>query len=689
VSEFSVRATALLRRLEADRSAPLVQSELSELRSLWRTLSADERHQAAPLASALTAAQANEPRQISLVDEDAAARRALTGLDRVEALDETIVDRRYHGPRDPDALLAHFGLDAFRPGQRDAVAAALAGRDSLVVMPTGGGKSLCYQLPGIASEDLTVVVSPLIALMADQYRRLRQGGHPATMIASGMEGAAVTRALADVRGGRARIVLCSPERFASASFMDALATRRVDLFAVDEAHCVSEWGHDFRPDYLRLRTVIDRLGSPTVMACTATATEAVADEIITRLGLRDPFALRAGFDRPNLSFDVVAIDGAGTKARKGQLLSLALSDASMRPAIVYCGTRRDVEEATELLRSEGLLAVGYHAGMAPDERASAQHRFMTADAEIVVATNAFGMGVDKADVRAVIHWAIPTSVEAYYQEVGRAGRDGMPARGILLSSRSDLGRLLNFIRRDAIEPGDVLAVVRGLESRGARDTLELDPSSDDRERICLGIAERAGYCRLEPARGGRLAVTLTAEGSAARLIAICREARDRAWLAYHAVEAFACASDACRRRTLLDHFGDARPAAPTGRCCDICDPDTIGLPEPATLAAVRRSRRGRSAAAGSSVPDAPALREGDKALFAALREWRVRAADGKPAFTVAHDRTLIAIAAARPNSLASLARIRGVGPAFIERHGAEVLALLASGAAGEAARNGR
>ncbi|HTX10654.1 MAG TPA: ATP-dependent DNA helicase RecQ [Solirubrobacteraceae bacterium] len=688
MSEFTERATALLRRLEADRSERLAQSELSELRSLWRTLSADERDRAAPLASALAAAQSSEPRQISMVEEDTAARRALAGLDRIDELNDA-VERRYDGPRNPDALLAHFGLDAFRPGQRDAVAAVLAGRDSLVVMPTGGGKSLCYQLPGIASTDLTVVVSPLIALMADQYRRLLQGGHPAAMIASGMDGSMVTRALADVRGGRSRIVLCSPERFASASFLDALAARRVDLFAVDEAHCVSEWGHDFRPDYLRLRSVIDRLGSPTVMACTATATEEVADEIVTRLGLRDPFVLRAGFDRPNLSFDVVGLDGAGTKARKGALLSLALSDSSMRPAIVYCGTRRDVEEVTELLRSERLLAVGYHAGMPPDERASAQHRFMTGDAEIVVATNAFGMGVDKADVRAVIHWAIPTSVEAYYQEVGRAGRDGAPARAILLSSRSDLGRLINFIKRDAIEPSDVLALVRRLESRGARDGLELDPLSDDRDRICLGVAERAGYCRLAPARGGRLTVTLTGAAAAARLTVICREARDRAWRHYHAVQAFACAPNACRRRTLLDHFGDHRPGAPSGRCCDICDSDTIGLPDPTTLATARRSRRRGHTAAGDSAPETPALGPADPALFAALREWRLRAADGKPAFTVAHDRTLTAIAATHPNSLESLAQIRGVGPAFIERHGADVLALLTTSAVGDADRDGR
>jgi ATP-dependent DNA helicase RecQ len=670
MTTFSDRAMTLLPQLEADRADPHVITELQALRTLWRSLSDAERAEAVPVASALAAAQAPPPPQPALFDEDIAARRALQGLDRIDV--EAAFECRYTGPRDPDRLLAHFGLDAFRPGQREAVVAALEGRDSLVVMPTGGGKSLCYQLPGIASEDLTVVVSPLIALMADQYRRLRVGGHPVAMIASGMERSAAIQAMADVQSGRARIILCSPERFASASFLAALASRRVDLFAVDEAHCVSEWGHDFRPDYLRLRGVIDRLGSPTVMACTATATEQVGQEIIERLRLREPHVLRAGFDRPNLSFDVIPLDGTGSKARKQMLLSLALADPSMRPAIVYCGTRREVEEVTETLRSEGLLAVGYHAGMPPDERAAAQHRFMDADAEIVVATNAFGMGVDKADVRTVVHWSIPKSVEAYYQEVGRAGRDGKPARGILLSSRADLGRLIKFITNDAVEAGDVLAFMRRLSAgsggNGDGPTV-IDPSRSDRDRVCLGIAERAGLCRLEPAPGGRLAVTVTDTDGGGRVAAICRHARDRAWRAYHAVEAFSAATGECRRRSLLDHFADARPASPTGRCCDVCDPDTIGLPDPSSLTPARPRKSARPT-------EAAAVEPADAPLLDALRAWRLQAADGKPAYTVAHNRTLEQIAAVRPASVDELAQIRGIGPAFVDRHGERVLALV-------------
>ena len=360
-----------------------------------------------------------------------------------------------------DALLAEHGYAAWRPGQREAVIAALEGRDSLIVMPTGGGKSLCYQLPGLAGEDLTIVVSPLIALMRDQARRLRGGGHPVTMIASGMSEENVARTMAEVRDGFARIVYCSPERFGSRVFLGAIGQRRIDLLAVDEAHCVSEWGHDFRPDYLRLPEVAEQLGRPPVMACTATATVAVSREIAARFEMREPLQVRSGFDRPNISFDVVALEGKGSKARRLALLEAGLADPANRPAIVYCGTRKDTDELATTLRETGLRALAYHAGMEPEDRSSTQEGFMNGEIEVIVATNAFGMGVDKANVRSVWHMAIPTSLEAYYQEAGRAGRDGEPARAVLLAIKTDLGRLLRFNEQRAGDPELAIAYERG------------------------------------------------------------------------------------------------------------------------------------------------------------------------------------------------------------------------------------
>ncbi|MEY2516807.1 MAG: ATP-dependent helicase RecQ, partial [bacterium] len=248
----------------------------------------------------------------------------------------------------PETLLGLLGLTSFRPGQRDAVQSALDGRDSLVVMPTGGGKSLCYQLPALAGDDLTVVVSPLIALMRDQCARLTDLGHPAVMLASGGDGDSNRAALEQIRDGRAAVVFAAPERFASSAFRAALQRRAIALFVVDEAHCVSEWGHDFRPDYLRLASVITELGHPPVMACTATATPKVAEEIVARLGLRDPARVRSGFDRPNLSFDVLAFDGEGSVARKRATLLAGLAMPDNRPAVVYCGTRKSTEEVAAL-----------------------------------------------------------------------------------------------------------------------------------------------------------------------------------------------------------------------------------------------------------------------------------------------------------------------------------------------------
>ena len=436
-------------------------------------------------------------------------------------------------------------------------------------------------------------------------------------------------------------------------------------------HCISEWGHDFRPDYLRLPRVIERLGRPVVMACTATATEGVATEISQRLGLDDPLMIRAGFDRPNLSFDIVQFEGKGSKARKLAMLRHGLADEANRPAIVYCGTRRDTEEVAQALREGGLSAVAYHAGMAPDERASAQHRFMTGDAEVITATNAFGMGVDKADVRSVWHWAIPTSVEAYYQEAGRAGRDGLPARAVLLAGRSDLGRLVRFIKMREVEPESVSLYAQRLKAGAdgeGRSTI--DAPRDDQDRVKLAVAERAGAFEVEPAPGGRLELSFNATINLARARAACKEAQDRSWRAYRAVERFSF-SDSCRRRALLDHFGDSTPGAPEGRCCDVCDPASW-LPDPEELE-VKATRRGRKAA-----PAAVDLSPEDEPLFESLKEWRLGAAAGKPAYTVANNRTLELLASSRPRDLEGLAEIHGIGPAFLKRHGDDVLELVAA-----------
>src|SRR3712207_6555561 len=243
-------------------------------------------------------------------------------------------------------------------------------------MPTGGGKTLCYQLPAIASDALTVVVSPLIALIADQHRRLLDAGVASVMLASTLGEEANRAALDHIRDGRARVAFCAPERFGPGAFRRALAARAIGLFGVDEAHCVSEWGHDFRPDYLRLRPVIEELGRPPVMAATATATPKVASEIASRLGLRDPVVVRRGFDRPNLSFDVLPFAGDGAVARKRGALLAGVRDPANRPAIVYCGTRKDTDAVRDLLEHEGIATCAYHAGMSPDARRAAQERFM-------------------------------------------------------------------------------------------------------------------------------------------------------------------------------------------------------------------------------------------------------------------------------------------------------------------------
>jgi ATP-dependent DNA helicase RecQ len=573
------------------------------------------------------------------------------------------------GDATPERLLALLGLSAFRPGQREAVQAALDGRDALVVMPTGGGKSLCYQLPALAGPDLTVIVSPLIALMRDQCTRLTDLGHPAVMLASGGEPDANRRALEAIGEGRATICFAAPERFASGAFRAALARRAIALFVVDEAHCVSEWGHDFRPDYLRLASVIAELGHPPVMACTATATPKVAEEIVARLDLRDPERIRSGFDRPNLSFDVLPFDGEGSVARKRATLVAGVLDPGNRPAVVYCGTRKSTEEIADLLGSEGLKVAAYHAGMAAQARSLRQDAFMAGEADVVVATNAFGMGVDKADVRSVWHWALPSSLEAYYQEAGRAGRDGLPARAVLLASRSDLGRLVRFIREAEVTTEEVGALVGRLRARaGAEGAVELD-AADDRDRVALAVAERAGALRLAPGAGGRIRAELSAaQPDHAKVARLCRAATDRRWQSYRSIERYASGEGGCRRRQLLDHFGDPSPGAPLGRCCDVHDPPDW-LPPIGSVGARRR-------AAAPAADEGPPVSED---ALAPLKTWRRERADGKPAYTVATDATLREVVRRRPQSPAELLAIKGIGPSFVDKHADSLLELLRDG----------
>ena len=388
-------------------------------------------------------------------------------------------------------LQRYFGYADFRPPQLPAVESVLGGRDAVIVLPTGGGKSICFQVPALCLDRLTVVISPLISLMADQVQALERRGIAATFLNSTLPPDESAARVERIRRREVRLLYVAPERLAVGSTAKLLADAGVDLLAIDEAHCVSEWGQDFRPSYLRLPAIRRQIGDPQTVALTATATPGVRRDIARLLELQNPDVIVGGFDRPNLTFRVRPI---GHDAERNQVLVNVLRSCA-DPAVVYAATRRQVEQVARILSSGRVTAVAYHAGLPAERRARAQDAWMRGQAQVIVATNAFGMGIDKPDVRLVVHYLHSGSLEDYYQEAGRAGRDGTPSNCLLLFHPGDRG-VHDRMRENGNVAGDILRSVwqfLATNSSGRRP-IPLDPqliASKLGKGIDVGTMEKA------------------------------------------------------------------------------------------------------------------------------------------------------------------------------------------------------
>ena len=540
-----------------------------------------------------------------------------------------------------------FGYGEFRPGQSEVIAAVLGKRDTLAVMPTGGGKSVCYQVPALLDQEgLTLVVSPLLALMKDQVDAMQAMGVPAAAINSTVPVDEQRQILSEAADGKLRLLYVAPERFGAGGFMAALRGLPVSLLAVDEAHCISQWGHDFRPSYRELGDVRARIGDPPIVALTATADPRVRDDIVQRLDLRDPVVHVAGFDRPNLMFEVRKVSNLKEKFEGIAEQLRALKDES---AIVYCGTRKRVEEITDSLQRAGIKCARYHAGMPDDDRKRIQNAFARDSLRVIVATNAFGMGIDKPDVRAVIHHDMPDSLESYYQEAGRAGRDGGPATCTLYYAGRDRTLREFFIEMAHPEATRVVEVYRDLIAHEGNRVHIRELMHEDDEPGINAAVQSLVESGLAARRGYSVAATRL-DGEADIDTAGLDAHREHSFHKLDAMENYA-RSRTCLRARILEYFGDTghEPA------CGNCGP-----------------------CLGGQSTFAEEYAEAEDGLFRTLRETRKALADrdGVPPFVVFSDATLRDMARKRPHNRMEMLAVSGVGQVKFERYGEPFLAII-------------
>jgi len=628
---------------------------------------------------------------------------------------------------DLDAALAKLGYASFRPGQREAISTLLDVGRLLLVAPTGGGKSLTYQLPATILPGTTLVISPLVSLMADQVAALESHGVRATYLASTLPSDEIKARMRGMTDGSYKLVYIAPERLAFDGFRALVGKLACPLVAVDEAHCISEWGHDFRPEYMQIAALIAELRDCRVLACTATATPVVRDEILERLGL-DPSTpqLVHGFARPNLALRVREVT---TRREREECVDRALGETIGAPgadrgrAIVYSPTRRLAEEEAQRLAEAGWRAHAYHAGLSGRERERVQGEFVEGRAEIIVATNAFGMGIDRPDVRVVVHLAPPGSVEAYYQEVGRAGRDGADAVGLLLISPGDMA-----VRRYLIESGVdakapdpeitrhrwnlFLELMRWAEGGSCRHDAILRYFSDEKETLsgcgrcdnCLGLEEARAVDDETVTLIVRKALSAVARlhgrfglQAAAKLLRGAEDPRLSS-AGLDRTKTFGVLSDRtdewltrllrrCVTAGWVDFSGGERPVVVLteegSRVMRGEHPARLLLPPPRSPSDRRggaATTRGRGkAATGTGDLDARGQR-----LFDALRRHRLDLArrESVPPYVVASDRALRDIAALRPRTPGELELAHGIGPAKVAKYGAGFLAVVAEAAAG-------